>query len=205
MFRYSLARLMGLILVVAITLGVVRFFGPSGLIVAVCALLGSLFPVFSSRRRGLDPTIGVCAVACGALGGMFGGGFIGANLVRYGPTLICVGAFLGGIYWATAVSVLASPQSAIISEPTTQGARPSKYLMLAWLSFVLGPTISGLFYAIAMILDAVDPVEPWADLPAVMIVGLVGGSLFAVPCFLAWLLQVGRQRQRPLPPQSQPP
>jgi hypothetical protein len=78
MFRYSLARLMGLILVVAITLGVVRFFVPWGLIVAVCALLGSLFPVFGSRRRGLDPTIGVCAVACGALGGMFGGGFIGA-------------------------------------------------------------------------------------------------------------------------------
>jgi hypothetical protein len=57
-------------------------------------------------------------------------------------------------------------------------------------------------------LDAVDPVEPWADLPAVMIVGLVGGSLFAVPCFLAWLLHVGHQRkarQLPSPAPSQPP
>jgi len=115
---------------------------------------------------------------------MFGGGFIGTNLVRYGPTLVCVGAFLGGVYWVTAVSVLASPQTAIKAEPTTPGATPSKYLILAGLAFVLGPTISGLFYAIATMLDAVDAVEPWADLPAVLAIGLVGGLLIAVPCFL---------------------
>jgi len=207
MFRYSLARLMGLILVVAITLGVVRFLGPSGLIVALCAFLWSLFPVFISRHGGLDPIIGICAVACGAIGGtfggMFGGGFIGANLVQYGPTLPCVGAFLGGIYWVMAVSVLASPQGAIKAKPTTQGARPSKYLIVAGLTFVLGPTIAGLFYAIAMMLDAVDPVEPLADLPAALIVGLVSGSLFAVPFFLAWLIHVAQQRkahQLPSPP-----
>ena len=105
-----------------------------------------------------------------------------------------------------AVWVLVSPQHTIKAEPTTQGARPSKYLILAGLTFVLGPTIAGLFYAIAMMLDAVDPVEPLADLPAALIVGLVSGSLFAVPFFLAWLIHVARQRKaRPLLSRPQSP
>jgi hypothetical protein len=110
MFRFSLARLMGVVFVVAITLAAVRFLGPAGLSVAACAFVGSLVPVLVSKRRGLDPTVEIFAVACGALGSMIGGTLAGENIFRNRPLFVGLRAFLGGVYWLAAVWVRLSPQ-----------------------------------------------------------------------------------------------
>jgi len=195
MFRYSLARLMGVILVVAITLGAVRFFGPTGLVVAIGAFLGSLLPVLCSKRRGLDPTLGFCSVLFGVCGVM-----IGINLVR--PSELVprqpfdfVGALLSGMYWVVAVWVRLTDDSALPEDP--QCAKPSKYLVFAGLALVCGPFVPAILYAFAK--------NPWNDLRGRLVQGLVVGLLFAVPCFLAWLIHVTPRRQGPLPPQSPPP
>jgi hypothetical protein len=188
MFRYSLARLMAVIFVVAITLGVIRFFGPSGLIIAVCVFFASMAPIVASKRRGLDPTIGIYSVGCGALGGMSGGILIGSNPVIFGPTLVGLGAFLGGIYWVMAVSVRL-PNIEASQEPT--GAKPSKYLMLACLAIVCGPLLPGILY---LIFNDDMEMDQWAAFMDVVVVGLIGGSLFAVPCFLAWLVHLAHRR-----------
>jgi len=191
MFRYSLARLMGVVLVVAITLGVVRFFGPLGLIVAVGAFLGSLLPVLFSKRRGLDPTLGFCSVLFAVCGVM-----IGINLVRPselvpGQPFVFEGALLGGMYWVIAVWLRLTDDSALIEEP--QRAKPSKYLVFAGLAVAFGLLVPAMLYAVAVMLK-----NPWEHLPFRLLQGLVVGSLFAVPCFLAWLLHVLHRRRGPV-------
>lgn len=206
------ALVSGLVLVSLVSGTVLWEHGVRGFAVPLGAALGALIAMLASQALFRRVMVGGASIVGGMVGSAVSGSALGESSVLMNPYLVFTGSVLGGAVWIVTLSIAPFNSERKVwrlfrkcqYRTDRQEQRP-EYLLVSLSSFVIGPVLGFAYFLIEYVAGISTTVDEWPVLgysirgPVGALLcatsfGMIGGLLFAIPYFMAWLMQIAAQR-----------
>jgi len=209
----------GLVLVALVSGTFLWEYGAGGFTVPLSAAIGTLIAMLASQVLFRKLLVGGASIIGGITGGAVGGSAISdSGVMGYtnsgipmAPYLAFMGSVLGGAVWIVTLSI--SPFNVErqvwklfgkCKQPTDGRERTSEYLLVAFGSLVIGPVLGLTYFLIEYIAGNIAMLDEWpvvgytvrgpvGALLCATSFGAIGGLLFGVPYYVAWLMRIAAE------------
>jgi lysylphosphatidylglycerol synthetase-like protein (DUF2156 family) len=210
-FVRIVALVSGLLLVALVSGTFLRDYGVRGFAVPLGAALGTLIAMLASHAFFRRVMLGGASIVGGMVGSAVSGTAVGESGVLMAPYLVFMGSVLGGAVWIVTLSIVPFNSErklwrllGICKHLTDGREKTPEYLLVSLGSFVIGPVLGLAYFLIEYLAGNIAVVDEWpvfgyairgpvGALLCATSFGATGGLLFAVPYFLAWLIQIAAQ------------